>query len=267
MAKFDYPIVYEDRDELHTSRWALEGVNTTNDGNTDGGWLWMLCVDASNTVTVDLYKDAACGADDKVATGTADIPAVATAAAKCTLTVSNASGMSGEFCFESYTGDNAAAIPVCVSLCVDADLAVEYTNLSDLPATVRDRTNGMAALCAAASRKTLLLATQMYADELGGHGAPEHGHIAGATRSYPRLSVISNPDQLKDAATHWALMLAFGSCHELARSTMYSELRDYHDDKRKEAIASWRLALNLDPDDDTDADEMASAGAVRLIRT
>lgn len=266
MAKFDYPIPYEDRDEFHTSRWALSGVNTTDDGNLDAGWLWMLCVDSDDTVTVTLYKDAACAADDAVATGTADISGIDDAAAKCALAASNASGLTGEFYFESYTDDNASAIPVCVSLCVDADLAEEYRNADSLPPDVYDATNGMAAYCAAASRKTLLLVTQLYAEECGGYGAPEHRHIPAATRTYPRLSVIANPDQLKDAAVHWALMLAFGSCHETARDTMYSTLRDYHDEKRKEAIGSWNLTFNSDPDADADADEQASAGGVRPIR-
>ena len=42
MSRFEqYIICYEDRDELHTSRWLLEGVSTKADGNTHRGWLFM----------------------------------------------------------------------------------------------------------------------------------------------------------------------------------------------------------------------------------
>ena len=61
-------------------------------------------------------------------------------------------------------------------------------------------------------------------------------------------------------------MLAFGSCHERASETMYSELRDYHDRKRTEAIASWQLTINIDPDDDDDADRLKSSGMKRVAR-
>ena len=73
-------------------------------------------------------------------------------------------------------------------------------------------------------------------------------------------------DQLKDAAVHWALQLALGACHELASDTMYSALRDYHDQKRKEAVAAWHLTFNIDPDDDQDADRTRSAAAGHVTR-
>jgi len=47
---FDYPIVYEDRDEIHTSRWVIQGVSTKAGGNTARGWLWMNAARVGNTV-------------------------------------------------------------------------------------------------------------------------------------------------------------------------------------------------------------------------
>jgi len=263
---FDYVIGYEDRDDLHTSRWALAGVNTTSGGNTDRGWLWMAAVRSGSTVTVDLYKDAGCDSDDKVATGTADVTDIDGAPARCALAAANSSGLTGELYLEDYDGDPAAPVPVLAALCVDSDLAEEYHNLDDLPGDVYDSTNGMARHCAAATRNVLLLVSQTYAEELGGYGAPEHRHSAAASRAWPDFRRIANPDQLKSAAVHWALMLAFGSCHERAQDTMYSRLRDYHDAKRKEAIAAWHLAFNVDPDSDEDADRSKSSGMARVTR-
>ena len=255
MSRFEqYVISYEDRDEMHTSRWALKGLRTPFGGNTDRGWLWMTAARAGDTVTVALYKHAACGAADKVASGTADVADLDAAPAPCALAADNSSGLSGELYLQDYASDPAAAVPVLVH------------NLSDLPGDVYDATAGMARYCAAATRNVLLLASQMYPEELGGYGAPEHRHRDAAARERPDYRRIANPDQLKSAAVHWALLLAFGSCHERAGETMYSRLRDYHDEKRKEAVAAWRLAFNLDPDDDHDADRAKSVGMTRITR-
>jgi len=265
--RFDHPIVYEDRDELHTSRWRLEGVVTREEGpNTDRGWLWMECTDADDTVTVNLYKDSACAVGDLVATGTVDISGLTTAAAKCTLSAATSSGLSGSFYVEDYDSDPASAVPVCVCLCTDIDLETEYRNLDDLPDDVYDATTGMARYCAAATGKVLRLVSQMYAEEVGGYGASETRVLLDATRKYPDFRCIAQPEQLKDAAIHWALSLAFGSCHERASETMYSELRDYHDQQRREAVSAWRLAINSDPDNDHDADESKASSMVRPVR-
>jgi len=263
---FDYVISYEDRDELHTSRWALEGVRTPTGGNTDRGWLWMTAARDGDTVTVALYKRPACDAADKVASATADVAGIEAAPARCELAADNTSGLTGEVYLEDYSSDPPAPVPVLAALCADPDLEDEYHNLSDLPGDVYDATAGLARYCAAATRKVLLLASQMYPEELGGCGAPEHRHRDAATRDRPDYRRIANPDQLKSAAVHWALLLAFGSCHERAGDTMYSQLRDYHDAKRREAIAAWRLAFNTDPDDDQNADRAKSSAMTRITR-
>jgi len=264
---FDYLIAYEDRSEVHTSRWTLSGVKTLAAGNTSAdGWLWMQAVDTDDTIQVYLCNDPACASGSRVAGGTADISDIANGAEACALTEENSSGLTGSFYFESYTSDPAVVIPVLVALCVDADLDAEYINLADLPSGVYSSTTGMADYCAIATQKALLLASQMFKEELGGYGAPEHRYHTVASRSFPDYRRLAAPDQLKDAAVHWALMLAFGACHERASGTMYSELRDYHDTKREQAIGSWNLSFNTDPDSDEDADAAKSSGSVRVVR-
>jgi len=261
---FDYCFAYEDRDEVHTSRWVLDGVRTTATGNIKDGRLWMTAADSDGTVTVDLYKDPACAAGDKVAAGTCDISGIASTAVKCALTAANDSGLTGEFYFEAYAADPAAAVEVLVSLAMDADLALEFGSLSDLPAY--SATTGMATYLAAATKKTLLLASQLFRDQMGGFGAPENRYKTTASRDCPDYRVLANPDQLQDACVHWALTLALGRSHERSRETMYSERRDYHDQKRREAIDSWNIAINTDPDSDADADEARHPSAVPVTR-
>jgi len=267
MSRFEqYLICYEDRDEFHTSRWLLEGVSTKDDGNTYRGWLFMKCTKSGDTVTVQLYKDPACGSSDLVASGSADVSGVDDDPVKVSLSEQNSSGLSGSFYFEGYDSDNSDPVPVLVSLCVDADLAEEWYDLDALPKEVYSSSYGMAAYCAAATRKVLLLVSQMYAEELGGYGGREHVHYRDATRSLPDWRRIIVPDQLKEAAVCWALELAFGSCHKLAEETMYSQLRDRFEQRRKDAIAAWNLTFNVDPDSDQDADRLKSITAVRLTR-
>jgi len=261
---FDYCFAYEDRAELHTSRWSLSGISTKSAGPLTDGRLWATFALAGQTVTADLYQTPACESADKVATGTADISTIASAPVKCTLAEANSSGVSGEVYFEEYSSDPAAAVELLVSLCTDVDLADEHAGLTDLP--VYDASTGMARYCEVATRKTLLTLSQMYADPLGGSGAPEHRYRTGASRGLPDFRRLANPDQLKDAAIHAALTLAFGACHQRADETMFSSLRDYHDAKRIEAIEVWNIAFNTNPDTDDDADAQRSAAAVRVTR-
>ena len=267
MSRFEqYVISYEDRDDLHISRWLLEGVNTKPSGSTYRGWLFMQASKAGDTATVDLYKDPACASGDKVATGSADGSGVGSAPVKLTLSEANSSGLSGSLYFEGYSSDPSSAVAVLVSMCVDADLAEEWYDIDSLPADVYDSTNGMAAYCASATKKVLLLASQLYSEELGGYGGREHPHYGSATRDWPDWRRLAVPDQLKDAATCWALELAFGSCHKLAQDTMYSQLRDHYEQRRKDAVGSWNLTFNRDPDSDEDADSGSSSAAVRINR-
>jgi len=263
---FDYAFAYEDRACMHTSRWSLSGVDTRPDGTTTAGRLWMTASLAGQTVSVELYKTPDCDSGDLVASGSADISEIDAGAAGCSLSQENASGLSGQFWFESYDADCGYPVEVLASLCTDEDLAIEYCSLDDLPADVYSSTRGMARYCAAATEKVLLLVSSVYSGQLGGFGAPEHRCRTAAGRTLPDYRRLANPDQLKAAAVHWALATAFGSCHELAAATMYSQLRDYHERKRTEAIEGWGLTLNLDPDADEDADAVKSGAMVRTTR-
>jgi len=267
MGRFEhYLISYEDRDCLHTSRWLLEGVNTTADGNTYRGWLFVTASAAGGMVTVHLYKDPDCGAGEKVATGSADVSGIGDAPVQVALSAVNDSALTGRLYLESYAADPPSPVPVLVSLCTDADLAELWRDIATLPADVYDATCGMAAHCAAATRKVLLLASQMYTDPLGGAGGPEHPHAAGATRAAPDYRRLAVPDQLTEAAACWALELALGSCHNMAEETMYSQLRDHFARRRVEAVGAWNLTFNTNPDADADADAMKSPATVRLSR-
>jgi len=267
MARFEhYLICYEDRDCLHTSRWLLEGVSTAADGNTHRGWLFLLASEAGGTVTVDLYKDPDCGAEEKVATGSADICDIDSAPVAVDLSAANDSGLTGRLYLEGYSADPPAPVPVLVSLCTDADLAELWRDIASLPSDVYDADCGMAAHCAAATRKVLLLASQMYPAELGGAGGPEYPYAAGATRAAPDYRRLAVPDQLTEAAACWALELALGSCHNMAEETMYSQLRDHFARRRAEAVGAWNLSFNANPDEDADADTSKSPSAVRLSR-
>jgi len=261
-----YVISYEDRDEVHTSRWKLMGLNTKAAGNTYGGWLFLVATKSGDDATFSLYKDPACASAYKVAEGTADVSGVDDAPVKVTLAEANSSGLAGSVYVEDYDSDPSDIIPILVTLCVDTDLIEEWYDIDSLPSEVYDETYGMASHCVAASRKALLLVSQMYAEELGGYGGREHMHYLDATRASPDWRRLIVPDQMKDAAACWALELAFGACHKLAADTMYSALRDRFEQRRKDAIAAWNLTFNVDPDSDQDADSMKSGNAVRLTR-
>ena len=265
---FDYAYAYEDRTCIHTSRWSLSGIDTRENGNTIKGRLWMLTERNGDVVDVELYKTPDCDSSDLVASGEADFTGLAAEAARCAFSPENDSGIWGEMWVESQRAgiDCGYPVEVLVSLCTDVDLALEYCNLEDLPSGVYSAETGMARHCAAATEKTLLLAAQLFAGQLGGCGAPEHRYRTAVERDTPDYRRLVNPDQLKEAAVHWALAAAFGSCHELSGATVYSELRDHHDRKRREAVGRWNLAFNLDPDTDEDADARASSTMVRTTR-
>jgi hypothetical protein len=255
---FDYAFACEDRAVFHTSRWLLTGVSTRADGNITDGRLWMTAERSGDVVTVELYKDPHLSAGSKVAAGTADVSGIDLEPARCALAEANGSGLGGELYFESYAADDTDGVEVLVSLAMDADLAMEYAGLSGLPAW--DAATGMAAFCAEATRRVLLLAAQLFRERLGGCGAPEHRYHRRASRAWPDYRRLANPDQLRPAAVHWALMLAFRRSHDMAEETMYSQRADHHDRKRSEAIESWNLAF------DTDADGRADQGGSAAVR-
>lgn len=259
MANFDYVIAYEDHDEIHTSRWNLEGVSTKADGNLGDCRLWVKFAQAGDTLSVAAYKDYGC--ESQVAAGVAN---AASLPAKCSLSASNDSGLTGEFYIESIPACPSDSVEVLVSLVDDSDLNIAYAGLSELDSL--NATSGMAEFCADATKAVLLRVAGLYAEELGGAGAPTSRYRTGATRLLPDYRKIANPDQLKEVATHRALYIALGREHQLARDTMYSDLRDYHENKFEELMAGLQLALNSDPDDSEDADVSPKISTSTLLR-
>jgi len=251
VTKFEYGYCYEDRADIHTSRLKLLGMDTREPGNNERGWLWMSTVDTGGSLAVTFYKDQA-GASS-VMTGTSDISGIADAPVQVVLAEANSSGLSGEIWVHTHDAD-VTLNAVLVSLCVDEDLAICFADIDDLPDDVYSASEGLAFHCAAATRNTLLRASQLYSTQLGGHGGPEDRRLTGATRLVPDYRRLSVPDELKEVATFWALELALGSKHERHDETMYSELRDYYKECRNNAIDSWNLTFNLDPSDNDDAD-------------
>jgi len=262
-----YVISYEDRDEIHTSRWNITGINTKSAGNTSAGWLFMVCSLSGTTVTVDLYKDFALGASDKVLTGTFSTASITTTPAKCSLTAANTSGLGGYVYFESYVSDPADDyVSVLATLCVDEEIREDWYDLAALPSYVYDSTNGLAKWCIIATKRVLLQVSHQYANELGGFGAKEQPYYQSSSRLVPDWRKIASPDQLKEATICQALCLALGSMHKQADVTMYSDLRDHYRQRYMDAVNAWHLAFNTDPSSDEDNDTMKSARSVRLDR-
>lgn len=241
--KWESIICYEKRgEEFHTSRWRLSGIRTAEAAeNTDGGVLWLEMVRAGDTVTADLYKDAARQAADKIATGSADVSGVdgsGDGAAKVALSEANSSGIDGSFRIHSYLADGVC--PVQVALCVDEDLDVFWDGIESLPGY--DATCGCAEFIRLASEDVLAKVGAVFQDLLGGYGAAEAWFITDAPRVFPDLRRIANPAQLRVACAHRALEIAIGRSHKMGAETMYSRLRDYHRAEYDRAMASLVLA-------------------------
>jgi hypothetical protein len=262
--KWESIVCYEERaEQFHTSRWRLGGISTKQGAeNSDGGVLWLAMSRAGDTVTAELYKDAARGSGDKVATGSADVSGIdgtGLSAAEATLSEANSSGISGSLRIHQYTDDGAC--PVQVALCVDEDLNVLWDGIETLAGY--DSTNGCAEYVRLAGDDVLARVTAMFRDRLGGHAAPEAWFITDVSRIFPDLRRIANPAQLRLACAHRALEIALGRSHKMGTETMYSRLRDYHRSEHDRAMASLVLAIRLGEGAATAA---APAGAVRQSR-
>ena len=258
-------ICYEDRGgRFTTSRWRLSGVRTKEASqNTADGVLWLKMSASGATVTVGLYKAGSCGSGDAVATGTADISLVdgdPANAAECLLSEANSSGLSGSLHVVRWAADGTA--PVQVALCTDEDLDALWDGIEDLPGY--DAADGCAEYIRVAQEDVLAAVLARYRDELGGHGAAEAWFIAEAGRVHPDLRRIANPGQLRLACAHRALAVAIGRSHQRGEATMYSTLRDYHNERFAEALASLVVAFKAGAGGGASAD--ATAGVIRQAR-
>ena len=251
-------ISFEDRsDHCTTSRWRLSGVKTKeSEENTDSGVLWMETSDSANTLTVNLYKDDGLGAGDKVASGTADISSIDNTganAAEVVLSASNSSGVSGSVWVHDHQGDDSC--PVQVALATDEDLDALYDDIENLPGY--DGTYGCAEFVRVAGEEIIGRLMAMYKEQVEGYGTTEAWYITDATRAYPDLRRLANPGQLRLACAHRALAIALGRSHQRADETMYSELRDYHNDQFERAMASLVLAFKAGSGDNANDDRSA----------
>ena len=242
--KWQSIICYENRAaQFHTSHWRLADVKTKQDSeNTDGGLLWLEMSRTGDNAAVDLYKDVACGSDDKVATGSADISEVdgtPTNAAEVELSEANSSGLSGSLHIQDYRADGVC--PVQVALCVDEDLDALWDGVEALPGY--DSTCGCAEFIRIAGEDVQGKVSAMFQDQLGGYGAAVAWFIPDASRTFPDLRRIANPAQLRSACAHRALEIALGRSHKMGSETMYSRLRDYHRAEYERALASLVLAI------------------------
>jgi hypothetical protein len=262
--KWESIICYENRhSHYRTSRWRLAGINTRQGAeNTDGGVVWLDMSRAGETVTADLYRDAALAAGDKIATGQADVSALgasAASAAPVDLAEANSSGVTGRFWIHDYRGDGSCAVQV--ALCVDEDLAVLWDGIDSLPGY--DGQTGCGEFIRLAGEDVLAKAAAMFRDRLGGYGAAEAWFIADASRSLPDLRRIANPAQLRTACAHRALEIAIGRSHKMGADSMYSRLRDYHRAEYDRATASLVLAVRAGKGG---ASSHGRAGAMRQSR-
>jgi hypothetical protein len=256
-------ICYENRAALHTSRWTLDGLNTRGAGNTHGGWLWMDAAIDGGTLTLDLYKDRAKDPADKVLSGAADVSGADDQAVAVALAEANGSGLSGEVYVERADAP-AEDVAVLAVLCDDTHLADHYGPLADLP--TYDAATGMARYCELATEEVLLKVSQLFREPLGGHGGPEHRYLAGGPRAVPDYRVIAAPRQLRPAAIHRALALAFWACHNMTEETFYSRSAERHQAAYQGEIATWNPAFNTNPDGDAAADASGSASGLRVDR-
>ncbi|MCP4309492.1 MAG: hypothetical protein GY788_32380 [bacterium] len=261
---FDHIIAYEDRDEIFTSRWLLDGV-ITKDGTENiatDGMAWFSASASGDTLTITVYADAAGSGD--IATGTASVAAIALAATKVTLAQANSSGISGELWVEEYTSAVTLA-PMKVSLVMDTDLSLEYQRIEQAHMdSVYHSTNGYAEYCAAATKEILNLATSLFKEQMGGYGTKELRYLL-ADRITPDWRTIVQPGQYMSVAKYWALWkICYAACEGLDENDVMWQKAEYFRAQYEDAKAS--LHPTFDTDNDGDADESASASIIHLER-
>lgn len=264
MATFDHIIAYEDRDEIFTSRWSLSGV-ITKDGSENistDGMAWFSTGVVGDTLTVAVYADAA--GSGSIATGTASVTAIALAATAVTLSEANSSGISGEVWIESYTSAVTLA-PMKVSLVMDTDLSLEYARIEQAQMdSVYDSTNGFALYCAAATKETLNLASNLFKEQMGGYGAKELRYLS-ADRLTPDWRAIVQPGQYLNVTKYWALWKIFYAVAEgLPESDIMMVKAEHFYSLYQDAMQA--LNPTFDTDSDGDADESASASVIHYER-
>ncbi len=259
-ARFDTPVCYERRDQLHTSRWLLRGLSTRVEGPSDRGWLWLETSRTEDSLIAKLCPDAQ--TSTILAQGSADVSSLP---AKMTLSPEDGQTLAGEFWIEAAR-EGVFLQPVLATLCTDEDLAEHWPDLEELGPEVLDGLYGLARYCAAATGNTLRLVSQLFPRMLGGVGARADRNLPRAGRLFPDYRRIPAPEQLRQAAVFWALELALGARHQQPEPSIWSQLRDHYHRMRRNELASWNLSFDPDPDGPSDSRAMASACMARPER-
>ena len=266
---FDHIIVYEDRDEIRTTRWSISGVVTKDSGNTDGGWLWYSTVKTGDNVVVTVYKDSA-GSNSVMLASATDISGLdndAENSVLITLAEANSSGLTGTMYIHDWTED-VTLVPMIVSLCMDSDIELIYDRSDEAHMTgVYDSTTGFADHCSMATGFILRWVAKKYPDQIGGFGGEADHKLKLAERVLPQWSRINAPEQLKDAATFYACWWAFMAQDESdGDDSMLATKAEACKEEHEKALASINLTFNTDPDADSDPDTRASAADVMSTR-
>lgn len=263
----DHIIVYEDRDEIRTTRWSIDGVVTKDSGNTDKGWLYYSTVKTGDNIVVTVYKDAA-GANSVMACSATNISATdntATNAVKITLAAVNTSGLTGTM-WVHYWAEDVTLVPMLVSLCVDEDIELIYQRSDEAHMTgVYDSTVGYAKYCAMATAFVLRWVAKKYPEEIGGFGAETDHKLKLAERIYPQWSRINAPEQLKDAATYYACWWAFMSQDESdGEDSMLASKAKMCQEQFESALSSINLVF--DTDGDSEPETRSAASDIQSVR-
>lgn len=252
-ARFDAPICYERRDQIHSNRWLLQGLSTRSDGPSDRGWLWLETSRSEDYLIAKLCADPEAGS--LLAQGSADVSSLPV---KVTLAPAEGQTLSGEFWIEAAR-EGVFVQPVLATLCTDEDLAEHWPDLEELGPEVLDDLYGLARYCAAATGNTLRLVSQLFPRMLGGVAARPDRNLPRAGRLFPDYRRIPAPEQLRQAAVFWALELALGARHQQSEPSIWSQLRDHYHRMRRKEIASWNLSFDQDPDGQSDSKVTASS--------
>ncbi len=267
---FDHIIVYEDRDEIRTTRWIINGVITKDTGNTDRGRLWFSTVKTGDNLVVTVYKDSAGSASVLLSSAT-DISALdndSANAVKIALVAENTSGLSGTMWVHDWTED-VTLVPMIVSLCMDQDIEDEYAASEEtFMAAVYDSTVGYARFCSIATAHVMRLVTNLYIQEIGGFGGVEDYDLKTPERFTPDWRGVIVPLQLLDAAKYYACWKAFMAADNSdGEDSMLAFKATNCKEQFDDAVSKLNLTINTDPDVDEDADLSKGASVIRPTRT
>ena len=262
MATYPYEtiIAYEDRTKVFTHDWRLAALKTVSSGSTDNGLLYFSLTLSSTTYTAEVYKDSGKASGNKIASGTVVSATAPTEAdpLDITLAEANSSGVTGALKIASYTADEDGGY-LQVLLSVDADCDDYYDGYDLLNAY--DSTYGLARHHNLAMFEIINYLSTRFSHEFSGAGKSPWWQAG--DKKYPDLRRILNPAQLRKASAYYTLFSAL-SKSAFNKDSSYWELRDWYEEKYKEALTSVQLALDIDVDQD--GDKLTAIGVSKIER-